>query len=76
MKRIERYELDPALILCLGPRLKQRGERSDSGKASAVAFVPKFYSAEELFREFGDNSDWRNGSFAQRLSGRKGSYGE
>ncbi|OME96125.1 MULTISPECIES: hypothetical protein [Paenibacillus] len=46
----------------------QRRGRIDSGKTIVVAFGAEFLPLSSSFRKFGDNSDWRNDTTAERLS--------
>ncbi|MFE0560479.1 hypothetical protein ACFW1P_31620 [Paenibacillus sp. NPDC058910] len=46
--------------------MDQRRGRIDSGKTIVGAFGAEFLPLSSSFRKFGDNSDWRNDTTAQR----------
>ncbi|MEC0306084.1 hypothetical protein P4H67_04835 [Paenibacillus lautus] len=50
--------------------LTEPAERANRFRKSvAVAFGAEFLPLSSSFRKFGDNSDWRNDTTAERLSG-------
>ncbi|GIP01697.1 hypothetical protein J28TS4_01040 [Paenibacillus lautus] len=48
--------------------MNQRSGRIDSGKAKRSPLEPNFFRCHHHSRKFGDNSDWRNDTAAQRAS--------